>query len=91
MKRKKVKLENWTEILGTYIETEKNADVYSIHLNVLGNIWTLELRGSSIEWKCVKDSLLDIKEGEKIGILRTDIDSKPLLLRRYNKTMEDYV
>lgn len=78
----KVTLDYWTEIVGQFIEIEDDGEFISFVLEVNHNKTVkLEYPRGSKESKELLRKLESLERSTRIGILRTDLKNKPLMVR----------
>ncbi len=78
----KVTLDYWTEIVGQFIEIEDDGEFISFVLELNHNKTVkLEYPRGSKESKELLKKLESLERSTRIGILRTDLKNKPLMVR----------
>ena len=81
-KIKEIRLKVLKEVLGTFLGMEEDASFINIKIALYSNkIGIIEFHKESNEGKALKDQIKDIKKGTKIGILRTDVTDKWILIK----------
>lgn len=78
MIRKKTTLKKWEEIIGKFRGINQDNGCLNIHMDGFS---PLSYPLDSIESSILKKELEDVESGTKIGILRTDIKDKPIVVR----------
>ncbi len=77
----KEKLARWQEVMGRLDDLKKKESTVQVSINTGGNISTLEFSRDSREAEILLEDLKDVDEGKKIGILRTDLPNRPIVIR----------
>lgn len=78
----KITLDYWTEIVGQFIEIEDDGEFISFVLELNHNKTVkLEYPRGSKESKELLKKLESLERSTRIGILRTDLKNKPLMVR----------
>jgi len=82
MSREKGKLDRWEEIVGTLLSVQDYDNFIRIAIKVsYSKTVILEFPIDSKEGKALASKLGEMKNTEKVGILRTDIPNKPIVVR----------
>lgn len=76
-----IQLETWEEITGTLENVIISNDYIKVQINNLGKTRKLNFSDTSTEYKILKKQLKDVKIGTEIGILRTNLHEKPIIVR----------
>jgi len=74
-------LDEWKEIMGEFVELNEK-DNLEVSISIQGENKKLVYPKKSKESRILKDELRDIEKGSKIGILRTDLDERPICIRK---------
>jgi len=78
----KVTLDYWTEIVGQFIEIEDDGEFTTLVIEVNHNKTVkLEYARGSKESEELLRNLENLDRSTRIGILRTDLENKPLMVR----------
>jgi len=75
-----VTLDEYKEIIGEFIEL-KESDNIEVTLSIQGEKKKLIYPKDSKEADILEEKLKDIEKGSRIGILRTDLDERPIGIR----------
>ncbi len=73
-------LDEWWEIVGVLLGTRVIDGFFEVYMRCYEELCKLEYRGDSDEAGILKEKLEGL-EGKVIGILRTDIEDKPVMVR----------
>jgi hypothetical protein len=77
-KREEIRLKEWEEIVDIF----KGIVREDSSLSVLFNDFKITFHPGSVEGRIVEEALNEGLVGEKIAILRTDIPTKPIIVRK---------
>jgi len=77
----KEKLARWQEVIGRLNELKKKESTVEVSIEIGGDISTIEFPRDSTEANILLEALRDVDEGQKIGILRTDLPNRPIVIR----------
>jgi len=86
MKQPNTTLQSWEEIVGRYQGTERNDSHIIVHLEELS---PLSFPLGSSEASILEEELEDVESGTKVGILRSDMPEKPLLVRVVKENQDE--
>ena len=74
-------LKCWQEIIGNLEHASYDEHLFEVRMTTKNGLVRLVFRRNSPEAKRIHDVLLDLPRGSRIGILRTDSKSSPILIR----------
>lgn len=77
----KEKLDRWQEVIGRLNGLEKRERTVEVSIDTGDDISTIEFPRDSTEANILLEALRDVDEGQKIGILRTDLPNRPIVIR----------
>lgn len=85
MNYKEIQLKNYEEIVGKFVELKEKNEGIQVILSSNGKIKKLKYPLDSKQGNILLKKFQEIDTGTEIGILRTDIRRKPLILREIEK------
>lgn len=81
-----LRLTAWEEVIGSYRALETDEKEVSVILSLPPKNVKLTFPENSTEAKILRKALAAAPKGRKIGLLRTDLTDKPLMVRILNAT-----
>lgn len=91
MSQEKGKLDRWEEIVGTLLGVQDDGNFIKIAIKVShSKTIRLEYPIDSKEGKVIASKLGEMKDTGKVGVLRTDIPDKPIVVRVRDDDSQNY-
>ncbi len=79
----RISLSPWEEVVGELVEVKVNEGFVKVIIDTQHIVSSvIEYPEDSSEGGILKEDLQEVGRNQKIGILRTDVESKPLVVRK---------